>query len=306
MTHIVAILLSTFNGERYLDEYLHSLNEQEWRELTLIVRDDGSTDKTLQLLNRNQEISKLPFQILPSAGHLGAAQSYLRLLDEAGDGFDYYAFGDQDDIWLPDKISRAVNKLKPVSEDIPCLYCSHLELVNEKLSHFQWSRIPRCVGFGNAIVENVATGCTVMINKSARKLVLSSLPGKVLMHDWWFYLTISCFGQIVFDDYSGIKYRQHSRNAIGAATTFADDLGRRVRRFLRSDGGIFRFSNQVNEFLESFGDKITEEQRRVLNLVISGKSSINDRLRLAMSRNIWRQRRIDDLILRMLITINHY
>ena len=88
MTHIVAILLSTFNGERYLDEYLHSLNEQEWRELTLIVRDDGSTDKTLQLLNRNQEISKLPFQILPSAGHLGAAQSYLRLLDEAGDGFD--------------------------------------------------------------------------------------------------------------------------------------------------------------------------------------------------------------------------
>jgi glycosyltransferase involved in cell wall biosynthesis len=306
MTYKVAILLSTYNGDRYLDEYLHSLNEQDWRDLTLIVRDDGSSDNTLPILKRNQEISELSFQILPSAVHLGAAQSYLRLLDEAGDGFDYYAFGDQDDIWLPGKITRAVNKLSPLSEDFPCLYCSRHEYVDEKLNHLQWSRIPQCIGFGNAIVENVATGCTVLINKSARKIILSSLPRKVLMHDWWFYLTVSCFGQIVFDDYSGIQYRQHSSNAIGAATTFADDLGRRVRRFFRSDGGIFRFSNQVNEFLESFGNTITEEQRRILYLVISGKSSINDRLRLAMSRNIWRQRRIDDLILRILITINHY
>ena len=306
MTNNVAILLSTFNGDKYLDEYLHSLNEQDWHDLTVIVRDDGSTDKTLQLLKRNQEISKLPVQILPSAGHLGAAQSYLRLLDVAGEGFDYYAFGDQDDVWHPDKVTRAMNKLKPASEKIPCLYCSRVEYVDEKLNHLQWSKIPRCIGFGNAIVENVATGCTVVINKSARKFILSSLPGKVLMHDWWFYLTVSCFGQIVFDDYSGIKYRQHSSNAIGAATTFADDLGRRVRRFYRSDGGIFRFSNQVYAFLDSFGDRIPEEQHRILSLVISSKSSINDRVRLVMSRNIWRQRRIDDLILRILITINHY
>jgi glycosyltransferase involved in cell wall biosynthesis len=298
--------LSTFNGDRYLDEYLHSLNGQEWHDLTLIVRDDRSSDQTLQILKRNQEISELPFQILSSDGHLGAAQSFFCLLDEAGNGFDYYAFGDQDDIWLPDKILHAVNKLKPVSENIPGLYCSRLEYVDEKLNHLQWSRIPRCIGFGNAIVENVAIGCTMVMNKSARNLILSSLPEKCLMHDWWCYLTVSCFGQIVFDDYSGIKYRQHNSNAIGAATAFTDNVGRRVRRFFRSEGGIFQFSNQVKAFLDSFGDRIPEEQRRILYLVISGKSSIYDRIQLAMSRNIWRQRRIDDLILRFLIAINHY
>ncbi len=306
MKNGVAVLLSTFNGDRYLDEYLQSLNGQEWRDLTLIVRDDGSSDKTLPILKRNQEISELAFQILPSDGHLGAAQSFFRLLDEAGDGFNYYAFSDQDDIWLSDKISRAVNKLKPVSENIPVLYCSRLEYVDEKLNHLQWSRIPRCIGFGNAIVENIATGCTVVMNKSARKLILSNVPGKCLMHDWWCYLTVSCFGQIIFDDYSGVKYRQHSSNAIGASTAFADDVGRRIRRFFRSEGGIFRFSDQVKAFLDSFGDRISEEQHRILHLVISGKSSIYDRERLSMSKSLWRQRRIDDLILRILITINHY
>lgn len=302
----VAVLLSTYNGDKYLDEYLHSLSEQEWLDITLIVRDDGSSDKTLQILKRNQEISNFNFLILPSDGNLGPAQSFFRLLDGAGDGFDYYAFSDQDDVWLPDKISRAVNKLEPVSKNVPALYCSRLEYVDEDLNHLQWSRIPQCIGFGNAIVENIAIGCTIAINKPARELILSRIPLKCLMHDWWCYLIVSCFGQIVFDDYPSIKYRLHSSNSIGAATTFIDDVSRRVIRFFRSDGGVFRLSDQVKSFINTFGDKIPEEQRRILDLVISSKSSIKDRGRLAISRYIWRQRKIDNLIMRILILINRY
>jgi len=302
----VAVLLSTYNGDKYLDEYLQSLRRQEWSDITLIVRDDGSADKTLQILKKNQGIPNFNLLILSSSGNLGPAQSFFRLLDEAGDGFEFYAFSDQDDVWLPEKISRAVNKLQPVPRSVPALYCSRLEYVDEDLNHLQWSRIPHCIGYGNAIVENIATGCTLVLNKAARELILSRMPLMCLMHDWWFYLTVACFGRIVFDDHPGIKYRLHRSNAIGAATTFTDDIRRRVIRFFRSDGGVFRFSDQVKSFINTFGDRIPEEKCGILSLIISGKSSMRDRFRLARSRSIWRQRKIDDAIMRILILMNRY
>jgi len=306
MNYRVAVLLSTYNGEKYLDENLHSLNQQEWRDITLYIRDDGSSDKTIQIINKYQGIFDDNILLLPSDGHLGAAQSFFCLLDGAGDGFEFYAFSDQDDVWLPAKISYAVNKLKSVTENIPALYCSRLEYVDEKLNHLRLSRIPRKIGFGNAIVENIAIGCTMVVNESARKLILSHLPSKHLMHDWWCYLIVSCFGQVVFDNYSGIKYRLHASNRIGAATTLADTLRRRVTRFIKSDGGVFQFSDQAKTMIDTFGDSIPEVQRSILNLVISGKFSIFDRIRLSMSKNIWRQSKIDDAIMRMLILIGRY
>jgi glycosyltransferase involved in cell wall biosynthesis len=301
----VAVLLSTFNGEKFLDEFLLSLDKQEGCDISLIVRDDQSSDSSLQILKRNRKTSN-NFQLLTSTGHLGAAGSYFTLLSEAGDGFDYYAFADQDDVWLPDKTHRAVTILSTGSENIPTLYSSRMEYVDKKLNHLKWSRLPRRIGFGNAIVENVATGCTVVVNRVARELILSGLPDKSIMHDWWCYLTIACFGRVIFDDFSGIKYRQHAGNAIGAATVFADDVNRRVARFFKSEGGVFRISNQGSEYLRIFGNKLPVERKRVLNLIAAGKHSLKDRIRLAMSQEIWRQRFVDNFILRILILINHY
>lgn len=303
----VAVLLSTYNGDKYLNEYLDSLNGQTCSDITLFVRDDGSSDKTLQLLlKKSQELSNYKFLLLPSLDHLGAAQSFFNLLDKAGDDFNYYAFSDQDDIWLPTKISSAVNKLEPIPGNIPALYCSRLEYVDEDLNHLQWSKVPRSIGFGNAVVENIASGCTIVMNKSARKLILSSPNLNCLMHDWWCYLTVSCFGRIVFDDLSGIKYRLHSNNTIGAATTFVADISHRLNRFFRSSGGVFQFSNQVRAFIDAFGDRIPNESRRILYSVMEGKYSKKGRVRLVMSRNIWRQRKLDDGIMRILILMNRF
>ncbi len=155
-------------------------------------------------------------------------------------------------------------------------------------------------------MENIATGCTVVLNRIARELVISSLPEKSIMHDWWCYLTVSCFGRVIFDEYSGIKYRQHSGNAVGVATGFKDNVSRRIARFFKSDRGVFRISNQVSEYIRIFDEKIPPDHHRVLSLITAGKQSIKDRIRLALSREIWRQRFIDDLILRILILINHY
>ncbi len=302
----VAVLISTFNGEKYLEEFLFSLDNQQCPGISLFVGDDGSSDATLQILNKFQSASKYPFQIIPSKGRLGAAAGFFELLAVAGGDFDYYAFGDQDDVWMPDKISRAVNELNKASREIPSLYCSRLEVVDKELNHLRWSRIPRRIGFGNAIVENVATGCTLVMNASAREFILSALPDNCLMHDWWCYLTICCFGQIIFDENPGIKYRLHDTNVVGVATTTMDNLNRRVNRFFKSEDGVFRFSDQVSEFIEDFGDRIPSQQFKILDLVVSGKTSFLDRIRLVLSRDIWRQRWSDDLILRILILINHF
>ena len=302
----VAVLLSTFNGEKYLPEFLHSLAHQEWPDISLVARDDGSSDTTLQILQNFPGTSSVNVQVFSASVHLGVAHSFLNILSGAGDGFDYYAFADQDDVWLPAKISRALNKLDPVSAAVPTLYFSRLEFVDDALNHLGWSRVPRRVGFGNAIVENVATGCTVVLNKSARELILSALPAECLLHDWWCYLTLSCLGTVVFDDYSGIQYRQHGGNLVGVPTSFEADLFRRVKRFIRSDDGIFRCSDQAKEFLAAFGDRIPDYQRQILNLAISGKSIFKDRIRLAKTRKIWRQTKIDDWMTRILIIMNHY
>jgi glycosyltransferase involved in cell wall biosynthesis len=300
------VLLSTFNGDKYLDEFLHSIYEQDFSELTLIIRDDISTDNTPSILLSHQTMSKINIQILPSQGHLGPAQSFLHLLSNAGSDFDFYAFGDQDDVWKPDKISRAVNKLSSTTGKIPTLYCSCVEYVDEGLKHLQWSRVPRRIGFGNALVENIATGCTMVMNQRAREVMLSGLPEKCLMHDWWSYIAISCFGRVVFDDYAGVKYRQHKSNAVGAATSFPDEINRRLNRFIKAEGGVFRFSDQVQSFLDKFGDMIPEEKIGILKLILSSKLSIKKRFRLAISRDIWRQKWFDNVILRALIVINRY
>ncbi len=302
----LAVLLSTYNGERYLGELLSSLAAQDCPPFTLIVRDDGSSDKTLQILKDDHGTPKYNLQMLPPGAHLGAPKSFLRLLVDAGDSFDFYAFCDQDDFWLPGKLSAAVSKLKQISPGIPTLYCSRLEYVDEKLHHIKWTGVPRRIGFGNALVENIVPGCTVVLDRAARELILSRLPGDFLMHDWWFYLVISCFGRVLFDELSSIKYRQHGLNAVGVPVGIADDVIRRVKRFFRSGDGVFRFSDQAQIFLQVFGDKIPGELRRTLDLVLFGKLKFGHRLRLAASRGIWRQNGIDDLILRILILINHF
>jgi glycosyltransferase involved in cell wall biosynthesis len=300
-----AILLSTYNGERYLQECLQSLYDQDYGDLTLVVRDDGSIDRSMEILKQEKEHSRIPMILLESGENFGPAKSFFRLLG-AQDDFDYYAFCDQDDVWLKDKISRALTKMKDVDKAIPSLYCSRVEYVNEKLNHVQWSRIPRRIGYGNALVENIATGCTIVINKALRQLIIDHLPLQCLMHDWWCYLTAACFGCVIYDDQSRIKYRLHGNNKIGAPTTFIEDATQRVKRFFKGEGGIFRSSDQAGIFLQCFGKRMGEESYKITAQMVNCKASLPERIALAGSGYLWRQRKMDDLILKGLIVINRF
>jgi glycosyltransferase involved in cell wall biosynthesis len=301
----MTIILSTYNGEAFLVRQLSSLYEQTHPHIKIVVRDDGSSDATRSILAREQEGARV--ELLDSNTNIGATASFFELLKyAAATTTEYVAFCDQDDVWLPDKISRAVSALSGIRDKTPVMYCSRLEIVNADLAPIGFTMLPRKIGFGNALVENVCVGCTIVLNRKAVELLCESLPANALVHDWWCYLVLSCFGKIVFDREAPIKYRQHGGNMFGVAS---DGLGRLRRGFNRSFGpGSSRHwrSAQAEIFLATFGDRIPAPQRQVLKDFVRAKSSWAYRLRLALSNRIWRQKRLDDLSWRLLILMNRY
>lgn len=218
----VAILLSTFNGSGFLGPQLDSFIAQQHTAWTLFWRDDGSADGTLELLhNFAKQAGGRSVHVPEQPDRLGIAGSFLTLLRAAlptlSEG-DAVAFADQDDVWLPEKLTRGMAGLAEVPPGIPALYCARQVLVDAKLRHIGMSPpFVRPPGFPAALAQNIATGCTILLNHAAAQLVAASRPPAGTLHDWWSYLLVSAAGGVVLtDDAPVLLYRQHPGNAVGA------------------------------------------------------------------------------------------
>lgn len=296
----VQVLLSTFNGERFINELMDSLLSQDYPDIEILVRDDGSSDGTLTLLE--EYASRYSNIEVVHGRNLGVVQSFFELLKLSSPEAGYIAFCDQDDIWEKDKISRAVEFLEQSPLSTPSLYCSRVTLVDEELNIIGRSQIPRRgPSFENALVQNIATGCTIVINKASRKLLMEGIPKITRMHDWWMYLTVSALGKVIYDPEPRILYRQHSSNVVGYKSGIARWVAR-VQRFLKS-GHMWLVTKQAKEFKRIYGSSIPEEKKDILNRFIDGRKSLTDRLRYAFGGEVYRQSMIDNLILKLLIVL---
>jgi len=294
----VNVLLPTYNGVRYLHEQLQSIETQTLPVAQITVRDDGSTDGT-DVLVREWAEGHANIRWLQGP-RLGAVNSFFALLESCGDECDYFAFSDQDDVWLPDKIERAVVSLGRDGTEEPAMYCSRVEYVDESLGHIGYSRIPKKIDFMNALVENVATGCTVVLNRSARNLIRKRVPQKTLMHDWWCYLVVSAFGRVVFDERPGIKYRQHAGNAIGGTSSRIELFRQGITRFARRPPRV-SLSDQAIEFSRCFGDGLTQQKRRILDRFLTVRGNLWARLCYNAAMDVRRQSWVDTATLRTMI-----
>lgn len=223
-TDKVVVLLSTYNGEKYLEKQLLSLQGQTGVDVTVLVRDDGSTDNTHAILD---EWSKKGFLSWYTGPNLRPAKSFMDLLCNAPDS-DYYAFCDQDDVWLPDKLHRAVQSLRSCEGEYK-LYLSSAILVDSSLNII--GELPLNYKFtaGEAVVTNPAMGCTMLFNSNLKKLIEKYPPKLFEMHDEWVYkVCLFMNGTIYADKESRIYYRQHGNNVIGAEEPFFKGLARRL------------------------------------------------------------------------------
>jgi hypothetical protein len=148
--------------------------------------------------------------------NIGFAQSFLQLLRLSSATAQYLACCDQDDVWRPDKLSRVARMLSRYPEKTPALYSSRLAVVDKHLKPLGWSRLPRKgLSFRNALVECPIAGCTMLMNRAARQVLIPTVPEQVWAHDWWIYLVVSALGTASFDPESRVLYRQHRSKVVG-------------------------------------------------------------------------------------------
>lgn len=220
----IIVLLSTYNGEKFLQAQLESLIAQTDVDLEILARDDGSKDNTTAILNNWQERNLLKWY---SSTNLGCCKSFINLLKTATDNA-YYAFCDQDDIWLPNKLSLTMSKMQEIEKanpEKPIIIHSDMNIVDEELniiheSFWQSSGLRPDIlkTFPYLCVCNCVNGCTVLMNSQARKLILEKyVEHNIIIHDVISALTVSYYGGII--DYikePTVLYRQHSNNVVGA------------------------------------------------------------------------------------------
>jgi glycosyltransferase involved in cell wall biosynthesis len=214
----IAILMSTYDGEAYLDDLLSSLEAQSHTDWVLVWRDDGSTDGTVARLTAWG--SAHPARLVTVAqprGNLGVTRSFMTLLHAAAD-HPFVCFADQDDVWLPDKLAWAVAALTETPAGTPALYCARQILVDRTLTRIGLSApLDGPADFPASLTQNIATGNTVALNAAGIALVTASEPPPKTWHDWWCYLMVTAAEGVVIRDPRGvILYRQHSDNVVGA------------------------------------------------------------------------------------------
>jgi len=233
----VAILLATLNGAAFLPEQLDSFVAQEHRRWTLFWRDDGSTDATPEIMAAfiTRVGAERCVRVAGAATRLGVLDSFMTLLRVAGPGIgerDAIAFADQDDVWLPQKLSRGVAALAAGPPARPALYFTRQILVDARLRRLGLSApIKVNPGFPASLTQNLASGCTIMMNRAAAVLVADSRPPPASLHDWWSYILVSAAGgRMAPDPEPSVLYRQHGGNAIGAASSRARRAIAAIRR----------------------------------------------------------------------------
>ncbi len=302
----VAVLLSTYNGEAFLQAQLESLALQQGVAVQVFVRDDGSSDGTLAVLRSFAHL--WPQLAAPFTGaNLKPAMSFLELLRSAPEGFDYYAFCDQDDVWLPDKLSRAAASLQDMPPSKPTLYCSLVTCVDRDLHPLGPPRIDRDGRFKHLLFENIAYGNTVVMNTEARRLISSRKPLRgVIMHDWWCALTVSAFGAVHYDERSGVLYRQHGRNMVGASQSRVAEVGRLVAALWRDRRQFWPVHAQAAEFLRLYGDQLASDRRRLVQDLVTSRRSLPARIRFAISGHMTRSNFLGAVAGRALVVAGWY
>jgi len=287
----VTVLMSTYNGEKYLKMQIDSILAQKDVDVKLLVRDDGSKDSTQDILKEYAKDRKLTWY---SGENLRSAKSFMDLIQKADD-CEYYAFSDQDDFWLPNKLSSAVNILDKQNINQPALYYSVTTLVDEDLNKIEQHQESRkFIEFRYAVVSSNATGCTMCFNKALKDMINLYTPEYKIMHDGWLHkVCLAVGGYAFYDTNSYIYYRQHGNNVIGGTTTPLKRWKRRIKTILEKPCPR---SRGVYELLKGYKDYMTIENQEICQQIISYRKSFFKRLQLCLNHNIGStNKRIDNM-----------
>lgn len=302
----ILILLSTYNGEKFLGEQLGSILIQRGVEPKLLVRDDGSKDGTKSILENSQIEHPDFYEEIIYDGNVGSTASFSELMriayEKYGDKYEYYAFADQDDYWLQDKLWKAVDKLEVMDNSVPNTYCSDKIIVDSQLKTIAGIRPAKVqISKGRALARNIATGCTMVFNRRALELFVTRNTEFIKIHDHAIFLICSFMGNVVYDENAYILYRQHGTNQLGGLDTFKDRATDRLRK--KGNLNEHLLERTAKAFLDAYKDLLSEEDKDLLNTVVLYRTSLSKRLKLLFSKKIAKEQFEDNFFFKMKVLL---
>ncbi len=274
MVNEIQVLLATYQGEKYLPRLLDSLAAQDDRCFSVLMRDDGSTDGTVELLRQRCRQDARFHLLEDTSAHCGAAGSFLRLMQQASPDAVYFALCDQDDDWMPTRLSTcrtAMTRERGIyGEQTPILVHSDAMVTDERgyilhdslFAHQGWDGT--AVTLPRLLVQNNVTGCTTLMNAPLKDLIAQyAQPEGMYMHDWLIALTAAACGRVVFVKKSLLRYRQHGANVMGASNqTQFDRALKMMFQWKKGKERIALTYQHTKYFRETMGKALPESALR--------------------------------------------
>lgn len=295
----VCIIMSTYNSVKYVEAQVDSILAQNNVGIRLWIRDDGSTDRTVDLLNDKYGHDH---RVTISYGkNLGPAASFMAALFSCNVVCDYYGFSDADDVWLPNKVEHSIGRLAELPVTEPAAVVTRLEVVDQELRPLGYTAVPeKGLSFRNALIQTVATGNAMTMNRAAFYKLRSAFPKFVVMHDAWVYLVITAFGRFLYSDSPTLLYRQHAANVIGTKHSWRRRMAQRIGRLLSPTDAYRR---QAEEFYRLFGHYLDPQKNKDIRGYLDYRSTFLRRVQFAMRPSIIKQRNMANLYMRLLILL---
>ena len=291
----IAVVMSTYNGAEHLKEQIDSVLAQEGVALRLFVRDDGSKDRTLDIL-RDYE-SKNELELIPGE-NLGVVGSFLDGLSHVPKGYDYVALCDQDDVWHADKLKRALDVLSTKDGSIPQVYASEYVFCDARMNPQGRSHLNQTgVDYAKMLYENMTSGNTMVFNRMLLDLIVQAGRDGVYCHDWWISLVATALGELTYDDYPCLEYRRTGSNASPTGSGGLKLLRYRIRTFFAGDG-LEKTTAQLQKLDDCFGGMMRPEKRELLHRFLYG-----GRFAKAFAPVRLRQKVSDEVALRLLFVL---
>lgn len=268
---VIAIIMAVYNGEAYIQEQLDSICRQTYTDWRLIVRDDGSSDNTVHIIEKFAEKTDNDIIICKNNPPSGCAKNNFALLLEDAKDAEYVMCCDQDDVWMEDKIEVSLKAMKELEDkygkDMPMLVHGDVKVVDDSLniiagSMFELSHILKNPLLSELIIQNNVTGCTMMVNQNLCSSI-ADIAGsnEIIMHDYLAALYAAVFGKTAFIDRALLSYRQHQENSVGAKDNNSIRYLFRRLKAGRTDykAAMHKSYDQAGLFVKVFGNKMLKE-----------------------------------------------
>lgn len=294
---MVNILLSTYNGEDYIKQQLDSIIEQTYTDYKLYIRDDGSSDNTVRIIEQIVREKNLSEKIIVIKGkNLGFCRSFGELLKYADEG-ELWAFCDQDDFWKPEKIEWAVEMLE-MQQSIPVLYTGNFAYVNSNLEFIK-NYNPNYKGYDlrKSITSSICYGFTCVINRKLREMLLESDFSKIQSHDWYMAMIASTFGKIIFDS------RIVALHILHATNDSPINIQKKVIRGISLLKKESFYTMNCREFYHCYNKLLNEQQKKLMRKFLNYKYSLKNSLFKTFYPKRWNDSLFVEIVLRCLMLL---